>query len=375
MRRITVLGCLLLLSGSAPADVFQPDEIVARMEKAAEWQLANPFRCHRLEWQCAPFYMGLSDLSEVSGDRRFIDAAKAIGETNEWRLWKRPYHADDHAVGQVYLKLYQLDQDPSVLSKLQERFDWILAHPAEQTYWAEITPPRRMKWEGWRSFYQERWSWCDALYMAPPVWAGLWKVTGEQKYLDYMVQEWKQTTDWLWDDDVGLYYRDKNYIGQTSPAGKKIFWARGNGWVLGGLVEVLQYVPADNPHRPYFEATFKRMATSLKAIQKENGTWAPSLLDPEHTPQDESSGTAFYTYGMAWGINNGLLDRAEYESVVRKGWQALCERQKESGRIINIQPVGARPEGFDPDSTVIYGMGAFISAGSEVYKMVGGSNP
>jgi hypothetical protein len=117
------------------------------------------------------------------------------------------------------------------------------------------------------------------------------------------------------------------------------------------------------------------MAATLKAIQKDNGIWTPSLLDSEHIPQDETSGTAFYTYGVAWGINNRLLDRATYEGVVRKGWTALCQRQKENGRLINIQPVGSHPVGFDPNSTVIYGMGAFISAGSEVYKMVGGKVP
>ena len=186
------------------------------------------------------------------------------------------------------------------------------------------------------------------------------------------MQEWKQTTEWLWDADESLYYRDQRFIGNPSPAGKKVFWARGNGWVLGGLVEILQSLPKERPEYAYFENTFKVMAAKIKSIQQENGTWAPSLLDPKQIPQDESSGTAFFTYGLAWGINNGLLNRAEYEPVVRKGWQALCKRQQRNGRLINIQPQGDSPVEFDPDSTVIYGMGAFISAGSEVYKLVNG---
>ncbi|MFC1761290.1 glycoside hydrolase family 105 protein [Planctomycetota bacterium] len=363
---------LLMIGQNARGDEFKPEDILGRMQKAAQWQLANPFGYHRLEWHCAPFYMGLSDLSEVTGDPQHIDAAKAIGEKYDWKLGRRHYHADDHAVGQVYLKLYQRDQDAKMVSPLNQRFDWILSNPAEQTYWADYTRPEleQRKWPGWRDFKQERWSWCDALYMAPPVWAGLWKKTGEQKYLDYMVKEWQQTHDWLWDDEIGLYYRDKNYIDRLSPAGKKIFWSRGNGWVFAGLVEVLQYLPKNHPHRATFEKIFLRMAASLKTLQMDNGIWAPSLLDPTHTPQDETSGTAFYVYGMAWGINNGLLERSEYEPTIRKAWLALCERQKENGRLINVQPVGARPEGFDPDSTVIYGMGAFISAGSEIYKLM-----
>ena len=344
------------------ADVFEQDEILRRMTNAAEWQLSNSFGFPAQQWHCAPFFMGLSDLSEISGNRKYIDAAKTIAQKNDWNLAKRPYHADDHAVGQVYLKLYQLDHDPAMIAKIQKRFNWILAHPPKQETKAKDGTVRKV-------YNQDRWSWCDALYMAPPVWAGLSTVTGDKKYLDYMLQEWKQTTEWLWDADEGLYYRDRSFIGKLTPNGKKLFWARGDGWVVSGLTEVLQYLPKDHPERGYFENTFKTMMARLKTIQKENGIWAPSLLDPEQIAQDETSGTSFYCYGMAWGINNGLLDRTEYEPTVRKAWAALCERQKEEGRLINVQPVGASPHGFDPDSTVIYGIGAFISAGSEVYSL------
>jgi len=350
------------------AGEFRQERILERMEAAAGWQLANPFGYGELQWHCAPFYMGLSDLSEVSGDRKYIDAAKAVGERHGWALGRRKYHADDHAVGQVYLKLHALDRDPAMVAALRERFDWILEHPPKPDYWI-----RKQRRDGkWIETYNgDRWTWCDALYMGTPVWVGLWRATGEGKYLDFAVREWRQTSDWLWDDAAGLYYRDKNFVGKTSGNGAKIFWARGNGWVFGGLAEVLQYLPPGHPDRPMFGKRFRRMAAALKAIQKGNGTWAPNLLDPEHPAQDETSGTAFYVYGLAWGINQGLLDRAEYEPVVRRGWRALCERQLESGRLANVQPVAAKPGGFDPDSTVVYGVGAFISAGSEVWKMVG----
>ena len=370
MKRILLtLVASFVLTFSARADVFDRNEILGRMKLAADWQLSHPFGFSDLDWHCGPFYMGLSDLSEVSGDRKYIDAARAIGAKNNWGFGERPpYHADDHAVAQIYLKLYQLDKDPAMIAKVRERLDWILANPPRQEYlmmWS-----RRGDLRMWYTI--ERWGWCDALYMAPPVWTGLWKVTGEEKYLNYMVQEWKQTTEWLWDADESLYYRDKSYIGNTTPSGKKNFWARGNGWVVMGLAEVLQYLPKDRLEYSYFENMIKAMAAKLKSIQKENGTWAMSLLDPEFCPQDETSGTAFFTYGLAWGINNGLLNRAEYEPVVRKGWKALCERQQENGRLINVQPEGHGAVEFDPDSTVIFSMGAFISAGSEVYKLVNG---
>jgi unsaturated rhamnogalacturonyl hydrolase len=370
MKRILLTSLAsFVLACAAQADVFDQNEILDRMKKAADWQLSHPFGFDDLKWHCAPFYMGLSDLSEISGDRKYIDAAKAMGTRNEWNLGERTYFGDDQAVGQVYLKLYQLDKDPAMIRKLRDQFDWILANPPKQEYLIMRTRNRR----GAGMWYTiERWGWCDALYMAPPIWTGLWNLTGEEKYLNYMVQEWKQTTEWLWDADESLYYRDRSFVGVPTPSGKKNFWARGNGWVLAGLAEVMQYLPKERPEYLYFENTFKVMAAKIKSIQKENGLWAMSLIDPEFCPQDETTGAAFFTYGLAWGINNGLLNRAEYEPVVRKGWKALCERQQENGRLINVQPEGDRAGEFNPDSTVIYGMGAFISAGSEVYKLVSG---
>jgi len=365
-----VFLCLVFCSGFARANDFAPEKIILRMKAAADWQLGHPFGYDPLLWHCAPFYMGLIDLTEVSGDPAYANAVKEIGKKHEWTLAKRIYHADDQAVGQSYLKLYQREHDPKMIEQLKKRFDFILAHPAPSAY--KVEKKKKNKTIMIRN--TDRWVWCDALYMAPAAWAGLWKVTGDEKYLDFMVKEWKQTTTWLWDEDESLYYRDMRYIGKKTASGAKIFWSRGDGWVFGGLVEVLEYLPKKHPYRPFFEDKFKRMAKTIQRIQKPNGTWAPSLLDPKEFPQDETSGTAFFTYGLAWGINNGLLDKTTYESTARKGWKALCERQQPDGRLINVQPVGSHPKGFDPNSTVIYGMGAFLCAGSEMYKLVGGNN-
>ncbi len=353
----------LLFGSIAQAGVFDTTEIVNRLEKAAKWQFENPSPHGALEWHCAPFYMGLSDLYEITGNKKYIRYVKSVGVDNGWSIRDRRYHADDHAVGLSYIKLYQNYNDPVMIAALIKEFDWILAHP-----------PRKMimgadgKWH--QTYNRERWNWCDALYMAAPVWTGLGAVTGENKYVDYMVQEWKQAHDWYWSEKDSLYFHDKRDIQKISPAGKRVFWARGDGWVIAALVEVLQFLPPDHPERDYFETIFKKMAAKLIAIQKENGTWAPSLLDPDHPAQDDISGSVFYVYGLAWAVNNGLLDGEEYEPFVRKGWSALCERQKENGRLINIQPVGGYPVAFDPETTEIFGVGGFLSAGSEVWKMV-----
>src|ERR1044071_7963654 len=148
--------------------------------------------------------------------------------------------------------------------------------------------------------------------MAPPAWVRLWKATGNKAYLDYAVDHWWKTSDFLYDTEEHLYARDSSYFTKREANGKKIFWSRGNGWVMGGFVRVLQYLPADHPARPRFEKQFREMAAKLVAVQQPDGFWRSSLLDPVDYPAKEESGTAFYCYALAWGVNQGLLDGATY---------------------------------------------------------------
>lgn len=348
-------------------DALEPGSILEHMKRAADWQLDQPYTVDVLEWDNAPFFAGLSDLSEVSGEQRYLDSFKAIAEELSWALAERRYHADDHAIGLTYLKLYQRDGDANIIKNVLKTFDAILDEPNKEGYYRADRHLMKPDWTRGLNF--KRWTWCDALYMSPPIWAGLAEITGEEKYLDFMVGEWRQTVDWLWDEEEKLFFRDDSYFEQRTPSGAKIFWGRGNGWVFGGLVEVLQYLPEDSEYRRYFVDTFQAMAIRILDLQQSNGTWAPSLLDENHIAQDESSGTAFYVYGLAWGVNNGLLDYATCGSVIESGWASLCERLTPEGKLINVQPVGHGPEGFDPNTSVIYGTGAFLSAGSEVLKL------
>ncbi|WP_200979921.1 glycoside hydrolase family 105 protein [Echinicola sp. 20G] len=354
---------LLWLNTHSKENVFQPEVIIDRLEKAATWQSHNPAPFGELEWHWAPYYMGLTDLYEITEDENYLQTILDVGIQNNWKIGPRKYHADDHAVGLSYIKIYQLTKNPQTISKLKGEFDWILANPPEKTIQGEDGKIRLR-------YNRERWNWSDALYMAAPVWTGLGAVTEEKKYLDYMIQEWKQSHEWYWSEKDSLYFHDKRDISKVSPGGQKVFWARGDGWVMAALVEVLQFLPKDHSERDYFIGVFKKMAAKLIRIQKVNGTWAPSLLDPLHPDQDDISGSVFFVYGLAWGINNGILDHNNYESHVRKGWEALCERQKPNGRLINIQPVGGYPVAFDPETTAVFGVGGFLSAGSEVWKMV-----
>ena len=210
--------------------------------------------------------------------------------------------------------------------------------------------------------------------MAPPVWARLAKITGEQKYLDFMDQEYHATYDLLWDKEEKLFWRDSSYFPKRETNGEKLFWARGNGWVFGGLALMIPDLPKDWEGRAFYIELYKEMAASLKATQREDGTWSMGLLGGvEGYPIKETSGTSFFTFGLAWGINNGVLDRATYEPMTLKAWQALTECVTEDGMLGYVQPVGAAPGDSFADKTEVYGIGAFLAAGSEVYKMCGGT--
>jgi rhamnogalacturonyl hydrolase YesR len=218
---------------------------------------------------------------------------------------------------------------------------------------------------------RREWVWCDALFMSPPALALAAQATGKHAYLDMMNRLWWKTSDYLYDKDEHLYYRDSRFFPQREPNGKKVFWSRGNGWVLAGLARVLEYMPAQDRLRPRFLAQYKEMSAKVVGLQGPDGYWSASLLDPASRPSPETSGTGFFTYAFAWGIRNGILDRATYEPAVRKGWGAMVRAiQQPSGMLGWVQRVGDSPGDTAADKTEIYGVGALLLAGSEIHPLV-----
>ena len=210
------------------------------------------------------------------------------------------------------------------------------------------------------------WWWCDALFMAPPVLARMFAATGDQRYLNYMDREWWQTSASLYDPAEHLYFRDSRYFTQKEKNGQKIFWSRGNGWVMGAFAKVLEVMPKDYPGRGKYIAQYKEMADRIAAIQGEDGLWRSGLLDPAAYDLPEVSGTAFFTYSLAWGINHGILDRAKFEPVVERAWAGMLSHIYADGRSGSIQPIDGQPGKFKPSASSVYGVGGFLLAASEL---------
>ena len=365
MKRLSFM--VALVATSVFSQEIKPDAVRTVMQRVGDWQLANPGNHPTTDWTQAALYAGMMALGNLAPDGKYRDAMMNVGEKNEWKLGARVYHADDHAVGQMYCEMFQLRRDPKMIAPMKEVFDQILAKPDTRPIGGSISA-RKNNAEPLRFW------WCDALFMGPPAWARLAVATGEKKYLDFMIQEWKATSDYLYDKEEHLYFRDNSYFTKREANGKKTFWSRGNGWVMGGLVRVLQELPKDHPEREFFQAQFREMADKLVTCQQPDGLWRSSLLDPASYPLKETSGSGFFTYALTWGINQGLLDRAKFEPAVHKAWAALVECVAPDGKLTHVQPIGADPKKFDADSTEVYGVGAFLLAGSEIYKLAQPAN-
>jgi rhamnogalacturonyl hydrolase YesR len=345
--------------GDSPADAgpmatglssaFRQEDVSKALRKVADWQLQRAEGNYQQDWTLAAMYTGFMALPLAIHGNVYKDAMISMGGQFKWELGPRKDFADDHAVGQTYLELYEENHDPAMLNPTKASIDVLLQRPDD---------PNKPLW--W---------WCDALFMAPPVLADLSKITGNRKYLDYMDHEWWITSALLYDPQLHLYSRDATFLDKHEANGKKLFWSRGNGWVMAGLVRVLQSMPANYHTRQKYVRQFKEMAAALAPLQGDDGLWRPGLLDPKAYPLPEVSGSAFNTYALAWGIRTGVLDRKQYLPIVKKAWTGLLTHIYQDGRLGCIQPIGGAPGQFSATSSYVYGVGAFMLAGSEIYKL------
>ncbi|HEY9107733.1 MAG TPA: glycoside hydrolase family 88 protein [Roseateles sp.] len=344
-------------------------QVIAAIDKVnTSWQARTPPQ-ETAFWNVASYHTGNIEAYRVTGNQNYLRYTEAWAEHNRWMgarsddkaSWKYSYGETDEYVlfgdwqtcFQVYADLYLLDKDPRKIARAREVMEYQMATPRSDYWW-----------------------WVDGLYMAMPVMTRLYKITGNRLYLEKLYEYYSHTNRIMFDAEANLYYRDARYVfpKHRSVNGKKDFWARGDGWAFAALARVLTDLPLDDPHRGDYIARFQAMAAALVPLQQPEGYWTRSLMDPAHAPGPETSGTAFFTFGLLWGVNSGLLPRERFLPAAQKGWRYLTTvAMQPDGRLGYVQPIGDRAipgQVVDQNSTAHFGVGAFLLAGAEMVRLI-----
>jgi len=339
-------------AGGAPA--VDRDATLSIMRRVADYELARfAATPNDRNWARAVFYTGLMAFYGASGDAKYLNAAQSWGQRNTWALGTdtngRPLSppdnsrfADNQACVQTYAELYLQSPTPAMLAPATTAFDRMISTPVAG---------------------RTEWWWCDSLFMAPAALARAAKALNKPEYLALMHRLYWDTKAYLYSPAQHLFYRDDTFLSSNT------FWSRGNGWVFAGLARILEAVPADDPRRSDYVALLRDMAEKLRTLQQSDGFWRSDLLNPNAYSMRESSGTAFYCFGLSWGINNGLLDRATYLEPAKRAWTALTTVVSTAGRLGWVQGVGSSPGPSTADNTNDYATGAFLLCGNEMLKL------
>ncbi|MBU3020689.1 glycoside hydrolase family 105 protein [Aestuariibacter sp. A3R04] len=377
---ILSFACLPYASLSAKevvTDLPTQEHVMVQMEKVANWQVARTQYMTHVgraragsetygRWIQGAFYKGLTKLAERSENPFYETWIGYVGNAHDWKLGKVKYFADDHVIGQTNLWYYRRHKNEQALTPVKETFDWLI----------EQAPDDGLEFVAGRNkdnvhHCQWRWCWADALFMAPPVLFELSDITGDPKYANYAHKEFQATVDYLQDPNTKLLFRDSRYFEKKGKFGEQVFWSRGMGWVYAGVVHILENMPRDHQFRPYYESLYLEFTAAIVRLQKRDGAWPMSLLAGEKYSEPETSGTAFFTYGITWGINNDLLDESTYLPNVVKGWKVLSSAVHPDGKFGWVQGVNEKPDVVTKEDSQLFGVGAFLLAGSAMYDFLG----
>lgn len=367
----------IVLAAPAPAETRlpRPADILTATRRVADWQLAHRDSFDRMpsagastrdprDWQQATFWVALTELADRSRDRRYTAAILDLGRTAGWRLGDRPFHADDQLIAQAWLWAAQRGAGKAAMQPTLAYFEHVLANRPKNDLAFTPNPAGRGD-----PPCTTRWCWCDALFMAPPSLMALTRATGDKRYAAFAHEEYRATADFLYNPTDRLFFRDSRFFDRRDAAGRKLYWSRGDGWVMAGLARLIPQLDRADPARAYYVQLFRDMAARIVTLQKADGYWAPSLLDDGPETQPESSGTAFYVHALAWGIDAGLLDDARYRPAAIRGWTALQRAVQPDGMLGWVQQVSDRPDSVAQGDTQFYGAGAFLLAGSAMYDL------
>ena len=362
--RVNVGGAQEPTVGDPSPKVFTPPPTVANaptsvgvegaMRSVFDWQIQN-LGPPKPDWTQSVFMIGAVSAYEATGDTTYLAAAERWARANDWQLGPRQLHAGDHASGQVYLDLARLTLDGSRAAATLDGLRVLLEseESADRIWW-----------------------WCDALFMDPPALVRAADVSGDTAFIDPLPGMWWDAADPLFDGEERLFHRDaaardnRDGAPPLSRHGKRTFWSRGNGWVLSGIARTLEFLPADHQSHGLLTRVHALMAERVIGLQGGDGLWRTSLLDPWEPYPGETSGTALLCHGLAWGVNEGLLDPDVYMPPTLRAWEGLASSVGGDGRLGWVQGVGRRPGLVSKAGTAPFGAGAFLLAGSEILEML-----
>ena len=364
MKRVLfLLGWLFILIQANSQSLPSKSDIVHSLKLVNDYWINGHTNPGNNQWARAAYFAGNMDFYKIYPEADYLNYANLWSSNNGWSLngGIDTRHADNHCAGQTYIDLYQLDT-----LKQAFKISDITASISNMVL----------------SSKSDDWWWIDALFMAMPVFTRLGILLEDEAYFEKMYELYSDTkiARNLYNADDGLWYRDESFAPPYStPKGFDTYWSRGNGWVFAAHVRVLQLLPESQAHRAEYIETFQKMALALKDCQRNDGFWNVSLIDPDDYGGPETSGTSFFTYGLAWGINMGLLDSATYAPVVASAWSGLNTIAVHSDGFLGyVQNVGSNPSSSQPvtyESTADFGVGAFLLAGTEVLKLAAGEMP
>lgn len=311
-------------------------------------------------WTRAVYYEGLMALYKIDQNKTYYEYAVDWSTKHKWglRSGANTRNADDQCCGQTYIDLYLIDKQPERIKDIKTSIDNMV-----------------------QSEKKDDWNWIDAIQMAMPVFVSLGKLFNDTSYYRKMYDLYSFTKNnhggnGLYNQSEKLWWRDKDFVPPyREPNGEDCYWSRGNGWVVAALVRTLQELPKSDPHYQEYLQDYKDMCAALLPVQRSDGFWNVSLHDSTNFGGKELSGTALFTYGFAWGINNGVLDKKIYTPIVTKTWNAMVKDCVHAdGKLGFVQGTGKEPKDGQPVSYTNtpdfedYGLGCFLLAGAEVYK-------
>lgn len=380
LGKARVWGFLLFLLFSLPisAKTWTADkvkELITRVN--TYWQQNNKAET-RSFWDPAAYHTGNMEVYKLLKDDKQLDYTRRWAYHNNWSgateadpsRWKYANYGegkdyvlfgDWQVCFQTYIDLYNL----AIANGGTDADNYFMVKRAKEV----------MHYEAY-SKKDDYWWWSDALYMVMPVMTKMYKLTGDVQYLDKLYENLLYSDRIMLDQETGLYFRDARYVypNHKSVNGKKDFWARGDGWVLAGLAKVLQDLPKDYKHYKFFVDKFQRLADIVAKTQQKDGYWTRSILDPNHAPGPETSGTAFFAYGIMWGVNNGFLAKKDYKKCIDRAWQYISETAVQAdGKVGYVQPIGDRAipgQTVDANSQANFGVGAVLLAACEYYRYI-----